>query len=313
MLADVVLRLGDREVAPFAPSLVVDPADAAGLPGHLRVLGAEFLAVPFGSAPAPDHPVAGWEDWAGLEADEPGHGHAADLDWELAQPSPDRIDLTLEPPATSPIARIERTVAGIAARPRLEIITTLYARRGVRVPMGLHPILALPERPGALRIEASAAVVHGAPGPVSPTGRIASGARSIDLCAVPAAGGGVLDLTRLPWGGPVDDVALLTGVTGPIRVVDEDAGTAVIVDWDRDVLPSVMVWIHDRGLDGPPWRGRYRGLGVEPVAAAFDLPEAVSAGENPLALEGVRTTVALDPSAPVVIRSSFEAEEASRP
>ncbi len=44
-----------------------------------------------------------------------------------------------------------------------------------------------------------------------------------------------------------------------------------------------MLWISDRALQEAPWNGRYRGLGVEPVAAAFDFGEAASAGPNPIA------------------------------
>ena len=43
------------------------------------------------------------------------------------------------------------------------------------------------------------------------------------------------------------------------------------------------------------------------------MPEAVSAGENPLTRAGVRTAVPLDPAEPLVIRSSFEAQEVARP
>jgi hypothetical protein len=99
-------------------------------------------------------------------------------------------------------------------------------------------------------------------------------------------------------------VLLLTVVRGPVEARFAD-GCGVVLDWDRTVLPSVLLWISDRALGGDPWEHRYRGLGVEPVAAAFDLPPAVSTGPNPLAAAGVRTAVPVDPEHPLMVRSSI--------
>jgi hypothetical protein len=66
-----------------------------------------------------------------------------------------------------------------------------------------------------------------------------------------------------------------------------------------------MMWIHDRGLDDPPWNGRYRGLGLEPMASAFDGPWEVSAGLNPLNAQGFATAVAVDPATPVEFELSL--------
>ena len=60
-----------------------------------------------------------------------------------------------------------------------------------------------------------------------------------------------------------------------------------------------MVWIHDRGIDVPPWNGTYRGIGIEPLASAFDAPWALSTAENPLAEAGFPTALAVSAGQPV--------------
>jgi hypothetical protein len=104
----------------------------------------------------------------------------------------------------------------------------------------------------------------------------------------------------------VQDNVMLTGVTGPFHAQFADTGTRVTIDWDRAVLPHVMLWLSDGVIDEEPWRGRYRGLGVEPLVAAFDFTDAVSTAPNPLTARGVRTAVSLDPERPLVVRHSWE-------
>ena len=100
---------------------------------------------------------------------------------------------------------------------------------------------------------------------------------------------------------------MLTAVRAPLRLSYLQEHAIVEVDWDTSVLPSVLLWISDRFLAGDPWNGSYRGLGVEPVAAAFDLPAAVSAASNPMAGRGVATAVDLEPGAPLRVDYSIRA------
>jgi hypothetical protein len=104
-----------------------------------------------------------------------------------------------------------------------------------------------------------------------------------------------------PDGEPREDVVQLCGVRGPVTASYLDEGAALRIDWDSSILPSVALWLSDRALLGPPWHGAYRGLGVEPVAAAFDLPDEVSTAANPIADSGTRTSVRLDPRHPLTL------------
>src|SRR3546814_11606401 len=89
-----------------------------------------------------------------------------------------------------------------------------------------------------------------------------------DLAAVPAPGGAV-DLTRLPLAAPAEDVVQLLGMAGPVRAVNGEAGFALTLDWDRDLLPSCQIWISDRALPRFPWRGWFAGPGNGTPARAF--------------------------------------------
>jgi hypothetical protein len=294
-----------RRVLPFAPPLTRDPHET----GHLAVLGGEFLALPFGSAPGPDGATGGWERFADVPTPSPAHGVAGEDDWVIERDEAGGLVLALDVDVDDDavVARIERTVRGVDGEPAIEFTTTIHARAAGRVPIGIHPVLRLPERPGALRLVVDAQRGFTAPGRIDPGATVTRPDSPFrDLATVPARGdrpGETVDLTALPLGGRVDDIVLLTGVRSPIVAEYVDDEYAVELSWDDGVLPSVLLWISDGGLADVPWNGVYRGLGVEPVAAAFDLPPAVSISANPLNAIGVPTSVAIDPGVPLRIAS----------
>lgn len=306
-----------RRVLPFAPPLPNDPR----VSGHLAVLGGEFLALPFGSAPGPDASTGGWERFADVPAPDPAHGAAAEDDWVVRAAEPDGLVLTLDLDDDPVIARIERSVRGVAGAPAIAFSTTIHAHTAGRVPIGLHPVLRLPERPGALRLLVDAERGFTAPGRRDPGATVTwPDGEFRDLAAVPARvdrPGETVDLSALPLeggdDGRVDDVVLLTGVRSPVVTEYVDDGYAVELSWDDDVLSSVLLWISDRGIAEPPWNGAYRGLGIEPVAAAFDLPPSVSVSPNPLTARGVPTSVAVDPSTPLRIDSRISLRPGGTP
>lgn len=286
-------------VAPWSP----DPD--AGLPAHLDVLGGEFVAVPFGSAGRPEAPAGAWAALPPTGEPALPHGLGANADWTVLEAGERRIRLACDYPGHGVVARLERIVELPEDEPGVDLALVVHARRAGAVPIGLHPILRLPGQVFSFSLDVSFGTGFTYPG-IVPPGIMAArpGATFASLAAVPG-GEGPVDLSRLPLDRPVEDVLLLTGVRGPVTARFGDDGSGVILDWDRSVLPSVLLWLSDRALGGDPWRHRYRGLGVEPVAAAFDLPPAISAGPNPLAAAGVRTAVPLEPGAPLVLLSSI--------
>lgn len=314
MLADCrfVLPSG-RRVAPFAacPWAGEDSAEMRAQPGHMQWLGGEFACLPFGAG----GPVEGaTPDWRGLldgSVNDLPHGHAANDLWRLVARTPSSVELALDYPAGHDIARLTRRVAGVAGRAALAFELVIEARRDCAYPVGLHPILALPERAGALRLEADFELGLTYPATVDPGAMPTSpGQEFHDLAAVPAPGGAV-DLTRLPLTAPAEDVVQLLGMGGPVRAVNGEAGFALTLDWDRDLLPSCQIWISDRALRRFPWRGKFRGLGIEPTASAFDFALPVSLAANPITRRGHATTLPITAARPITLAYRVEVTDIS--
>lgn len=298
LFAEARFRLpSGRWVEPLAKAPWSDEPDP-DIPGHLRRLGGEFFCLPFGGGGAVSDPSPGWEPLAAGPVDVPMHGPAANADWQVMDHQTDRVTLSLDYPSSSPVRRVERSIALAAHEPRARIAIRIEVRQPVRLPAAFHPIVRLPDRPGGLQIDAIFERGFTYPGVIDPD-RMACepGQQFSRLNDAPKRRGGRIDLARLPLGPPTEDVVLLAGMEGPIRASFVDEGFALEIDWSRPTLPHCMMWIHDRGADGKPWGGRYRGLGLEPLAAAFDGPARFSAAPNPLAAAGFATAVDLTPDA----------------
>ena len=122
--------------------------------------------------------------------------------------------------------------------------------------------------------------------------------RSFDrLDRVPCADGRALDLTHYPLPFDTEELLLLCGVDGPVVMHYLDTGWALQIDWDRALLPDLMLWVSQRGRAGPPWNRRHCALGVEPLNGAFDLGR-VAAPPAGHALAD-RSGLALRPGAPL--------------
>ncbi|GHA18536.1 hypothetical protein GCM10007989_12300 [Devosia pacifica] len=296
VLADCAFYVGERTFRPYARAPWMGTIDDPEIIGHLRELGGDFVCVPFGAG---SETPFGPEAWAALMTDAPErpiHGPAGDEDWEVISHTEDSITLGLDYPEDSIVRRLERTVSGTAGAPILESTLTIYPRKAGAISAGLHPILQLPEGRGRLSLEAEFAF-----GLVHPRQCSNEDAQEFSsLASVPAAGGPI-DMSNVPVGVPNFSVQLC-GMKGPVRALFLDEGMGVELDWDRELLPSVQLWCTDRGIDGAPWNGEFRGIGVEPIASAFDLNTRLSARPNPINRRGVATALVLDGEAPVRLR-----------
>jgi hypothetical protein len=300
LFTDIEFKLpSGRWVQPMATAPwgeVLDPA----IPGHLRRLGGEFFCLPFGGGGTVRDPVAGWESLTTAPVNEPMHGPAANQDWAIVEKNSHSVRLSLELPDDDVLSRLERCIALGTDRPFARSTVTLETRNNGRIPVAFHPILRLPENLSRLELSADFAQGFTYPALIEPD-RMACepGQTFAELRHVPKRRGGSFDLSRLPLGQRVDDVVLLAGMKGSIRGTFLDDGYALTVDWPRHLLPHCLVWIHDRGIDVPPWNGSYRGIGIEPLAAAFDAPWAVSLGENPLTRAGFPTALTVSRGKPI--------------
>lgn len=306
MLADCRFDLPNGAFRPYARAPWMGTIEDDGIIGHLRELGGDFACVPFGAGP--EQP-AGPSEWADLMTEPPAkpiHGPAGDREWHLLDQSESSVTLGLDYPADFIVERLERTVWGVPGEPALRSALTIHPRRSGSISVGLHPILRLPETRGRLELQADFAfgLVH--PRQVAP----AQDQEFSQLSTVPLDDGQI-DLAHVPVGLPNASVQLC-GMKGPLRAIFLDEGAGVELDWDRTVLPSLQIWCTDRGIEGPPWHNRYRGIGLEPIASAFDLQCSLSVRDNPISKRGVATSVTLDEGAPVTIVHTMSAFPAAR-
>jgi len=299
MLGGVKLRLGDRWVSPFyeapwlsegkalSPTLLED-----AVPSWRRCL----------SKPEPH--------WDLEEHDHLLHGYGAVAEWSLVRKTNHEIVVEVDYPEPSPIRRLERSVRCVPGTATMEFLLTVEARRRCRRPLGLHPNLSLPHVVGAFHIDPGPfqfGLVHPA-GPERGVSRAAAGGSFQSLAAVPLLGGGHGSFDRLPVSEDSEEILQLCGVPGPVVLINDEVGAKYRLSWDASVLPALLLWISNRGRRYAPWDGRNVCLGVEPIAAAFDLGCAASLAANPINEIGIPTSVEVTPEKPLTIHYRFEAE-----
>jgi hypothetical protein len=301
MLAECRFILNGKAFSPFARAPWMGTIDDMTIIGHLRELGGDFPCLPFGSGGPRPGVAPEWSQLMQQPALLPIHGPAADRDWTILEASPSRIRLALDYPDSALIERVERVVAVRPDAPALDCSFDILPRRNGTISAGLHPILRLPEQPGRLALAAQFAF-----GLVHPTQALVGQGAFSDLSAVPQAGGDV-DMGHVPLAAIANLNVQLCGMAGPITATYLDEGAGVILDWDRTLLPSLQIWHTDRGINGAPWHGQYRGIGLEPIAAAFDFHDSVSTGPNPINARGVPTAITLEQGQWTTIRHSITA------
>ena len=302
MLAPVVFSAPGR--ADFAPMQVAPWADEPGseaLPGILRRLRGEWPCVPFGRSDTLAGLPAGWQSHAA--GDEWGHGFGSHHAWSwLPQPDPLSLALTI----TTPDAiRLTRTVTAVASAPALNITLRIDVERPCTLPVALHPTLRLDAGRVALDVPHEGAGLT-YPVPAEPgVSRLAPNQSFSDLRAVPCADGSRVDLSRYPQAHDSEELLQLQTVSGPVTMRYLDQGWALAIDWDRSLLPDVMLWVSHRGRRHAPWNGRHWALGVEPVNGVFDLGRVATppAGHALAARRGIT----LRPVSPCVLRYRFAA------
>lgn len=103
---------------------------------------------------------------------------------------------------------------------------------------------------------------------------------------------------------------MLCRVDSPITVRYPAEDVRFRLTWDTKILPSCLLWPTDRSITEPPWNGRFRGLGLDPIAALFDSAREVALENNPIAAMGVATCVEVISDRPLVIRYRIEAGDA---
>ena len=252
-----------RTVRPLAEASWHDDPATTGdesIPAHLRWLGGEWPCVPFGKTSA--DPIV--------------HGHGTDNCWRFDAADDGAARLSIDYPAGHAIARLQRSIACVADRPALDFTLTVHARADFRLPVGLHPIVRLPDAGKGIALDA--AFSHGETFPAvfeTAVSRLAVGERFGSLGSLPLTGGGEVSLNDLAH-LRTEEAAQLFGVDGVARVVWPDEGYALRLTWDPTDFPTLLLWLSAGGRLHNPWGGRFRGLGVEPLDAVFEAPDGVA-------------------------------------
>lgn len=291
--ADFVLADG-RRVQPFAVGGWADDGsgEQAALPGLLRRLRGEWPCVPFGIAGQQGLPD-GWRPAAVAAVDAWPHGYGSNHDWSLVSAGADSIVLRIEYPPDHPVRALQREIRGVPGRAELHIGLAIEARSAAELTLALHPILRLPAAPR----QAEVAIAGAGSGRTLPFATDATSLARPDqpfasLEAVPAAAGGFLDFSRLPFESANEELLQIAASGGTVALRNLAERYVATLEYDAGLFPTVMLWIANCGRTAYPWNGAFRALGIEPARGAFDLGPAVSANpDNPWRQAGVPTTL----------------------
>jgi hypothetical protein len=308
MLERVRFKLGpDRWVSPFATA----PwrADAGekldALPPLLKCLGNEWVCVPFGiERDIPDLD----ERWrlAGDNNDSPltidPHGFAANHAWQVSSLSPRSAYGRIVYPEGDALVAVERSVTASHDDARLEFSLTLHPRQDVRLPVGVHPVFTLPEQSGTVEVHTGGSLdrlrAWTFPGPL-PHAHLAAGQQNCRWDELRTRAGSPVNITALPFAHTHEDQLLLTGLDGSLALRFLDRHYEVCVQWDPAIFPACLLWLSNAARADYPFCGRFRAVGIEPIAAPFDLGSRVAAWrQNPLERSGVATAIDLHAGRP---------------
>ena len=154
MLAPLTFLVAGRQVSPMHVAPWAGEPGTGELPGILRRLRGEWPGVPFGYTIPPDGFTP---EWASVFADplpeEEVHGPSSNREWNWAESGEGSLRLSLDYPASSDIARVERRITPDPDAAAVDLELTVTARRDCRLPIGLHPCFRLPAEAGKARIE----------------------------------------------------------------------------------------------------------------------------------------------------------------
>ncbi|WP_226781173.1 hypothetical protein [Oceaniglobus trochenteri] len=316
MIGPTSFVLGDgRQVSPFHIAPWFDEPEVTAQGGLTAGLRGEWPCVPFGYPfPSDDYPA----DWPGeiearAEVEHP-HGYASNVDWTFEAAAEDHIALRVDYPEDHAVKCLRRVVRPDPDAAALDFELTVTMRRASCEPLALHGCFALPRAVGRAVIEPGRFMrgwTH--PATVEPEAPIFASAKAFDsLNAVPGRSGGMIDAALLPFDAPGEDLLELDGMAGPIALANHDAGYRMTFDWDRDVLPSLLIWYSNRGRSAAPWKSRHLCVGLEPLCSPFGMSPDMARAENPINATGTPTCVPLTLDTPLTIRYRISVAELER-
>ena len=320
MLGPVEVSLDDgRTISPFAVAPWSDDAVEdweATQPPLIKRLRGEWICLPFGRPGKPRTDVdTSWLKGldANLELPDPSqHGACSNASWHLDSIQPHALSASFTPGAEFPISRIERRISVADGDSTITFDARVAARASCELPWGIHPVLRLPQQPGAFEIwfggEKITALTY--PGFFEEgVSRIAHGRVCDGIDAVPMMDGTTRSFSSLPLPFDAEEILLVSGHNGVARLTNRAERYRVTLEWDPKVFPGVILWISNRGRRYAPWNGRFLGLGVEPICAPFDLGYAHAINsQSPMRALGVATATRFTPERDLETKYRFRFE-----
>lgn len=302
MLREVALTAPNGRVthplhtAPWVGTLEAEPLD-----GLLQGLSGEWPCVPFGmpheNLPSNWPKPVGWEDPF-------AHGYAAHHDWDISLIK-GCLEAVISMPEDHYVRRIRRRLTPVKEGIALDL--WIDPRCDCRLPIGLHPVFALPDLPQRLLLDvegATSVIAHPEINASDPS-PVLTGGISGSLTQIQGENGGLLDFSQLPRDEHSETRLLVIGGNGRVTLTDQENGHVSVLHYNAAQFPFVMLWVSNRGRAEAPWLNRHLALGIEPVRAAFDLGTGISAHINPLMVLGQQDT-AFDLVAGKVFHTSYK-------
>lgn len=292
----------DLDLAWRTPTGIVDPAALVPADGASAFSdaypGGWQTVFPHGSVPAHVHGAP-----YGL------HGEACLLPWavDVLEDAPEAVAVRFSVHLRRMPFRIEKTIRlGDGATFELDEVATNESPVPLAVNWGQHVTFGPPFlEPGCRIVMPPGLAVTPHPGDGS-TRRVALGAgETAPWPIVPAAGGGTVDLSRLPEAGTPSEMVYLTGfgAEGGYALEHPRLGVTARLAWDASIFPVCWCWQEFGASSGWPWFGRAWVLGLEPFAGfPPNAGAGPAAGREPLAFapgetKRVRITASMEAGA----------------
>lgn len=284
--------LGDKKINPFYTHPWTEEEEDDTL---LKYLKGDFFCLPFGAAPGEGVLDAGWYV-GGVRGNRQAyaHGYSSNGVWAVDEQEAASIKLSLDYEGDGDIEGVSRKID--LNGNWLSFTDTAVTKNAVRLPVGIHPIFRLSEKPGMMKLHLPPCQdVRTYPVDTDKTSIFVNGAVCCDPAAVPLREGGTMDATALPLAAKTEELLLLTNVKEGKAVLDNlEEGYRVILEWDAAGYRNLLLWMSNRGRDFAPWNGRNLCLGLEPITSAFDLGEEICTANNPISKDGVPTAASFE-------------------
>jgi|LGOV01.1.fsa_nt_gb galactose mutarotase-like enzyme len=269
------------------------------LPPLLRNLSGEWPCVPFGTPSIRQGLPSDWQlDEATGDWNAEAHGFGSHHDWDLEKLDNTCLRAEISYPVSSPVRRLTRTIRLDPGRLRLNFSLQIDVRETVRLPIGVHPVFDLshsaPES-CQLRVK-GAGTVWTFPMDTEPgRSHFAPDQRGASIGRLHSIDGKIFDATQVPFSAPCEDLLMLTNPNGCVTLELPNKGYAVSVEWDPSTFPSCVLWYSNGGRQEYPWNGRIQAIGIEPVAAPFDLGlQQCLSDKNPLKAANVQSSILIE-------------------